>query len=403
MYFCDLYMAERLRQRAQTAAALLLAAALTCALVALAVLMQPSLNLGRRFYGAALIITTIGLITWRTAVWSTFSRRSPTRVLVVGGDARAHLVLAELERHAHLGYSVKALMPGVDRVGWLTAGATAVSTSPLSLVDRLDVAIADPLVRTIVFTESAHERIPVSDLLRWRMQGIEIVEFESFYERITGRLPLAQLRESWLVLAPGVARSASRERLKRLIDLAAAVVIAILASPIALLAAVAIKLDSPGPVFYRQRRVGRNGREFVICKFRSMRDGAERATGAVWAQARDPRVTRVGRIIRALRIDELPQLFNVIKGDMSMVGPRPERPEIVARLIAAIPLYQYRHSVKPGLTGWAQVCYPYGATIEDAQNKLCYDLYYIKNPSLLFDLQIILQTVKIVLFGRGAR
>jgi len=177
----------------------------------------------------------------------------------------------------------------------------------------------------------------------------------------------------------------------------------VLTLPIALIAAIAVKLDSPGPIFYQQDRLGMGGQVFRIFKFRSMRVDAESSTGAAWATPRDPRVTHVGRLMRLLRIDELPQLFNVIRGDMSLVGPRPERPEIVARLVPTIPLYNHRHTMRPGITGWAQICYQYGATVEDAREKLCYDLYYIKNWSLFLDLQIMLQTMKVVLYGRGAR
>jgi exopolysaccharide biosynthesis polyprenyl glycosylphosphotransferase len=239
--------------------------------------------------------------------------------------------------------------------------------------------------------------------MKWRVRGVEILDCESFYERITGKLPVSDLRETWLLFAPGFMRQKWRLLVKRFVDIVTAMVLMICSFPIAALTAMAIKLDSAGPLFYSQNRVGLQGQVFRIWKFRSMRSDAEQPTGATWAVIGDPRVTRVGRIIRRLRIDELPQLLNVLFGDMSLIGPRPERPEITADLNRSLPLYDYRHSVRPGLTGWAQVCYPYGATVEDAREKLCYDLYYIKNWSLTFDLQIMLQTVKVVLYGRGAR
>ena len=233
--------------------------------------------------------------------------------------------------------------------------------------------------------------------------GIGVNDCESFYELITGKLPVTELRHTWLVFAPGFTRRRWSLAAKRLTDIVSGCALLLLTSPISLITAIAVKLDSPGPVFYQQDRVGLGGLVFRIFKFRSMYVDAEAKTGAIWAAQRDPRVTAVGRFIRRMRIDELPQLMNVIRGEMSLAGPRPERPEMVANLSRTIPLYSHRHSMRPGLTGWAQVCYPYGATVEDATEKLGYDLYYIKNWSLLLDLQIILQTMKVVLYGRGAR
>lgn len=236
-----------------------------------------------------------------------------------------------------------------------------------------------------------------------RAMGIGINDCESFYELITGKLPVSELRHTWLVFAPGFVRKRWSVAVKRLIDVVVGCALLLLTLPISLIAVIAIKLDSPGGAFYHQDRVGMGGLVFRIMKLRSMYIDAETKTGAIWAAKGDSRVTPVGRLIRRIRIDELPQLINVIKGDMSLVGPRPERPEIITKLAHTIPLYSHRHSMRPGLTGWAQVCYPYGATVEDTTEKLCYDLYYIKNWSLLLDLQIMLQTMKVVLYGRGAR
>jgi exopolysaccharide biosynthesis polyprenyl glycosylphosphotransferase len=206
-----------------------------------------------------------------------------------------------------------------------------------------------------------------------------------------------------LVFAPGFIRSPSRTLFKRLVDIIGAVMIGVLSLPISVIAAIAIKLESPGPVLYSQDRVGLRNRVFRVYKFRSMRDGAEESTGPVWAAQNDPRATHVGRILRRLRLDELPQLFNVLRGDMSLVGPRPERPELVRELAQALPLYDYRHCVRPGLTGWAQISSPYGASVEDSREKLSFDVYYVKNWSLAFDLQIMIETFKVMMLGRGAR
>ncbi|SRR5579875_420315 len=404
LYFHDFYTPHRARQPARLVVDLISAAALTSLMVVALAFMVPALNLGRRFYGMALLADTVLLIAWRLALGSLLARWFVSKVLVIGDGERAKLISQELERHGHLGYQL------VDFVALeslkMPKLAAGVGSSAISAPRPVSIAGTEAIgseVRTVVLADPNASPIPTRQLLMWRICGVDVVDFESFYERLTGRLPLSQLRESWLIVAPGFLRSTPRECLKRVVDVIAASLLAILTLPVAALIAVAIKLDSPGPVIYRQKRVGQNGRVFDIYKFRSMYHNAEALSGPVWAKAQDPRITRVGRVIRKLRLDELPQLVNVLKGDLSIVGPRPERPELVPRLAQEIPFYEYRHVVKPGLTGWAQVCYPYGSTIKDAEEKLSYDLYYVKNRSLIFDLQIIVQTIKVVLFGRGAR
>jgi len=246
---------------------------------------------------------------------------------------------------------------------------------------------------------------PVVELLDCRMAGIDIVELPSFLERETGKVRLDVLNPSWIVLGEGFRNSLLQRAMERGLDVLASAGLLLLASPVMLLAIIAIKLEDGlrAPVLYRQARVGRNSENFDIVKFRSMRQDAERPGEAIWAKPGDPRVTKVGAIMRKTRIDELPQLFAVLRGDMSFVGPRPERPEFVAQLEQKIPYYRERHTVKPGITGWAQLCYPYGASEKDALEKLQYDLYYVKNRSLLFDLAILIQTVEVVLWGKGAR
>jgi sugar transferase (PEP-CTERM system associated) len=230
-----------------------------------------------------------------------------------------------------------------------------------------------------------------------------VVDAPSFYEHVTGKLFLEGINPSWIIFSDGFKVSRVRKVLKRGMDVLFATVGIILTISFLPLIALAIKLDSSGPVFYRQERVGEKERNFFLYKFRTMRADAESGTGAVWAQKNDLRVTRLGAFFRKSRIDELPQFFNILRGDMSMVGPRPERPEFVDKLKEIIPYYSERHFVKPGVTGWAQVSYPYGASVEDAMEKLRFDLYYIKNISLTFDLMIILETIQVVLFRKGAR
>ena len=243
-----------------------------------------------------------------------------------------------------------------------------------------------------------------TELLHAKLHGQMIVDVRSFCEHMVHRLPVSQISSEWLLTEEGFSLNTrgSLRRLKRAFDLFATLGLLICTSPIMLLTAIAIRVESPGPVIYRQRRVGLFGQDFTVYKFRSMRTDAEK-NGAVWAMKSDPRVTKVGKIIRKTRIDELPQLWNVLKGEMSLIGPRPERPEFVKELEKEIPFYSLRHAVKPGVTGWAQVCYPYGSSVEDSRRKLEYDLYYAKNMSILLDVRIILKTIGVVLFPKGAR
>lgn len=244
---------------------------------------------------------------------------------------------------------------------------------------------------------------PLKDVLSCKLSGIEVMDAPSFYERVTGKLLIESINPSWFIFSSGFRVTALNRLIKRFIDIFCALLGGALVLPFLPLVAFAIRLDSPGPVIFSQERVGEREKSFRLYKFRTMRTDAESGTGAVWAQKDDPRVTRLGRFLRKSRIDEIPQLFNVLMGDMSLVGPRPERPEFVEQLKKVIPYYSERHFVKPGVTGWAQVRYPYGASVEDAVEKLRYELYYIKNLSVAFDVMIILQTVKVVLFQRGGR
>jgi sugar transferase (PEP-CTERM system associated) len=245
--------------------------------------------------------------------------------------------------------------------------------------------------------------MPTDELLRCRVDGINVVEGNSFYEMLTGKLLVESINPSWLIFSNGFQKSRMRRFIKRSSDVVLAAVLLIFLSPLFLLAAIAIKLNSPGPVFFSQERVGEGHKVFRVHKFRSMVQDAEKQSGPVWAQENDPRITKTGRVLRRLRIDELPQLWNVLKGEMSFVGPRPERPMFVEELEKLVRYYRERFAVKPGITGWAQVNYGYGASVRDAVEKLNYDLFYIKNMSILMDMMVILRTIKILLFGYGVR
>lgn len=265
------------------------------------------------------------------------------------------------------------------------------------LVRRLGVREVIVAVR-----DQRNGSVPMKQLLECRITGISVMDLPGFYEREHGQVPVDSLKSSWLVYGKGFAQDPVRTAVKRAFDIVCSIVLLSLAAPVILLAAAAIALESGGPVLYRQERVGRGGRPFMCLKFRSMRTDAEKDGVARWASTSDPRATRVGRFLRKTRIDELPQLLNVLGGEMSLVGPRPERPAFVKQLGEAVPFYNVRHSVKPGVTGWAQVRYRYGASVEEATRKLQYDLYYVKNHSLFLDILILVETVRVVLFSEGA-
>ena len=257
--------------------------------------------------------------------------------------------------------------------------------------------------KIIVALREKRDNFPLNELLKCRMEGIEVMEGNTFYEMLTGKIAVGSINPSWLIFSSGFNKTRLRLILKRALDLILSILLLVLCLPVIAITAILIKIDSKGPAIFSQDRVGKKGKIYRIHKFRSMVDDAEKESGPVWAQNDDERITRVGRFIRKWRIDELPQLWNVLKGDMSFVGPRPERKYFVNKLEEIIPYYSVRFTVKPGITGWAQVCYGYGASVEDAIEKLNYDLFYIKNMTTLIDLMIVLRTIKIVLFGTGAR
>jgi sugar transferase (PEP-CTERM system associated) len=274
----------------------------------------------------------------------------------------------------------------------------------LGLSDNLeDIAAQEHVSRIVVALEERRGSLPTGALVRLKVRGIFIEDAHSIISSLTGRVWLQTIRPSWFVFSSGFRRSKFTIVFKRIMDLALSLALLLLAAPVMVLVAIAIRLNSKGPAIYCQARVGLRGDVFDVLKFRSMRQDAEAQNGAQWAQTDDPRVTAVGRFLRKYRLDELPQLINVLRGQMSFVGPRPERPYFVEQLRKEISYYDERHSVRPGITGWAQVQYRYGASVEDAYRKLEYDLFYLKNLSIFFDCSIILQTVRIVLTGFGGR
>lgn len=320
------------------------------------------------------------------------------RILVVGTGERAARIEACLQRRPDLDAAV---------IGFVQLGEAQVRVGPGRVVGAAEglAATARRLgAHELVVAVDERRGAPVAPLLRCRLDGMRVTDHLSFWERETGQVMLEALEPSWLIYSDGFRIGGwVNRKLKRLGDVAFAGFLLIATAPLMAMAALAVRLDSPGPVLFRQERSGHRGRAFVIHKFRTMRADAERDGRPRWAAERDPRITRVGNLLRKTRIDELPQLWNVIKGEMSFIGPRPERPFFVERLAGEIPYYRERHRVRPGITGWAQVNYPYGASVAEAREKLAYDLYYIKNYSLLLDMLVLLATVEVVLWPKGVR
>jgi sugar transferase (PEP-CTERM system associated) len=352
---------------------------------------------GRDFFPGAvwgLMVLTFTLFAWRAGyTWLVKQPYFRERVYVLGTGERAQRLLNGLRRRAEL---------GIEVVGW--SGTIVGELSREAVAADLMGAVRNMGVhRVIVAMEDRRGTLPVEELLDLRVVGVRVEEATSWLEKISGKIEVDQLYPSWLIFAEGFRFSTFFRVLRRLLNFSIAFLGFLLALPLLPFVALAVKLSSPGPALYRQQRVGRQGHVFYCYKFRTMRQDAEADTGATWATDDDPRITKVGKFLRSSRLDEIPQLWCVIKGDMHFVGPRPERPEFVEWLSKEIPYYGVRHMVRPGITGWAQVSYKYGNTLEDAREKLQYDLFYIKNASLGLDLLIMFQTIKIVLLGRGAQ
>jgi sugar transferase (PEP-CTERM system associated) len=392
------------RQRAGTVGLMIRVAAGAlngAALSALVFYAVPAIAISRQ----VLAVTAVIAVLFSAATRALFDRivdqdTFKSRVLVYGAGQRAASLLQLRRRSDQRGFKL---------VGFVASEGDKIGVPDDKLVPRPDHLLrwarANEVDEIVVSMDDRRRGFPVLELLDCRMAGIDILELPTFLERETGKVRLDVLNPSWIIFGEGFRNSLVQRGLERGLDLVASAMLLLLSAPIMLLAIVAVKIEDGwrAPVLYRQTRVGRYNENFDIVKFRSMRQDAEKSGEAIWATRDDPRVTRVGAIMRKTRIDELPQLFAVLRGDMSFVGPRPERPEFVARLEQQIPYYRERHTVKPGITGWAQLCYPYGASDKDALEKLQYDLYYVKNRSLLFDLAILLQTVEVVLWGKGAR
>ncbi len=389
----DLYDEPQSSGRWVQAFRLFFALGLVTLALSVALKLRPSLLPGKYSAGWGAIILVFALFSWRAAFGWLAKHHFRERVYVLGSGERAQRLVNGLRQRTGL---------GVDVAGW-SGTLEEELTRATAASHLLEVVQAQKVHRVIVAMQDRREKLPVEDLLNLRIKGVRVEEATSWLEKMSGRIEVEQLYPSWLIYGEGFRFSAPFRAVRRLLNFSFALVGLVLSLPLIPFIVLAIKLDSPGLALYRQKRVGRGGKVFDCFKFRTMRRDAEADTGATWALDDDPRITRVGKFLRTSRLDEIPQLWCVLKGDMHFVGPRPERPEFVERLSKDIPYYKFRCMVRPGITGWAQVKYKYGNTKEDAIEKLQYDLFYIKNASSLLDLWIMFQTIKIVILGRGAQ
>jgi len=400
MYLLDLYDLEVHLTTGQLAFSIIYSAGFVCVGIGIFSYLFPGAGLPGNFYFFTIFFTIIFLFLWRyifDLYLTRFGRKE--NLLIIGSES----ITAEIEKEILVREKL-----GVRLIGYIDSGPEARATNLLKAPclgkydDIVRVVRDRDIGKIIVAITERRGGYPVESLLALRASGVRILEWPGFLESLSGRIPIDNLSPSYFIYNDGFRKSRSILFIRRCLSALLAAIILLLFLPVMILVALAIRFDTSGPIFYTQYRVGQGERRFRILKFRSMRVGAEEEGKPQWAVKNDPRVTRVGRFIRAARLDELPQLLNVLRGDLNIVGPRPERPEFVEELNRRVPYYTLRHTVKPGLTGWAQIMFHYSGTIEESKKKLQYDLFYIKNMSVKLDLYILFRTVKIVLLGRGA-
>lgn len=398
-YLFDLYDFVVMHDRRELVLRLVQALGLAWVALALAFYALPQLMLGRGISLIALPLALGLMVGWRVSIhWLLGHPDFGEKILIVGSGTFAVEIAREMLERPDAGYRIAGFVGSDPEL----LGKSLINPRVIGLTSELaDVVRREGIDRIVVAMGERRGQLPTNELLQLSLAGtVNIEEGASFYERVTGRVSLNMIRPSWLIFSSRGRQARIAGITRNIVHRIVALVGALFSLPIAIVTAILIKLDSRGPILYKQERVGKNGGAFMVMKFRSMRTDAEKA-GPVWAAEDDDRTTRVGKIIRKLRIDEIPQFWNILRGEMDFVGPRPERPHFVSQLAEEIPYYEQRHLIAPGLTGWAQIKYPYGASIEDARQKLQYDLYYIKNQSLMLDAIILFETIKIILFGRG--
>jgi sugar transferase (PEP-CTERM system associated) len=400
LYYADLYDLRVVGDRHELFVRIVQALSATSFLLAGIYFVFPQLVIGGGVFVMSSSLVIVAVAGWRVVFeWLTRQVAPRERLLLVGTGAAAVTLAKELfERRQELGVEIAGFVdPDPARVG-----TPVINPGVIGTIDDIPTIVREHGVhRVVVSLADARGKLPMDKLLAMKLAGVSFDHLASVYEEYTGKIAIENLRPSWFIFSHGFRKTRFTRIAKRMIDVVAAAVLLIVTAPLLAVIALAVRLTSSGPALYHQQRVGLGSKPFTVHKFRSMRQDAEATTGAVWAQANDRRLTPIGGFMRKARFDELPQLWNVLRGEMSLIGPRPERPEFVAELTKQIPFYGERHSVKPGLTGWAQVRYAYGASVEDALEKLQYDLFYIKNMSLTLDLFIAFATAKTVILRRG--
>ena len=400
LYYSDLYDRSSLNSGVEVFMGLLQALGSACLVLAMIYYWDEDISLGRgiaAMSGPAIFALMLG----SRAVLSKTSLLlyGPKRVLVVGTGSTGISAVREIISRPELNLKVEGFL---DEHG-LNIGKSLVNPGIIGAVGEVETIVNDRRIDSIILSlKERRGNMPVSELLHLKFGGVEVEDAHSFIEKVTGRIHLEQISPSWLILSDGFRKSQFLYAVKRAFDVAIALIAFVLTLPLMVLVAIAIWLETGTPVLFRQERTGFKGRSFKIMKFRSMCHSAEKG-GPVWAASDDNRITRVGRFIRKYRLDELPQILNVLRGEMSLVGPRPERPHFCELLEEKIVFFQLRHTVRPGITGWAQVKYQYGASVEESKTKLEYDFFYIKHMSIVLDLAIIFETAKVMLYGRGSK
>jgi sugar transferase (PEP-CTERM system associated) len=398
-YLFDLYDFVIMHDRRELVLRLLQALGLAWIALALMFYALPQVMIGRGVTLISLPLALLMMVGWRLSIhWILGHPELGERILIVGSGPFAIEIARETLERKDAGYRVVGFVDNDPAL----VGKSLINPKVIGLTSELSALVrSEHIDRLVVAIGDRRGQFPTQQLLKLSLSGdVSIEESASFYERLTGKVLLDMIRPSWLIFSSRGRRARVNEMARTAMHRTLAFLGAMLSLPIALLTALLIKLESRGPALYKQERVGKNGRPFTLMKFRSMRVDAEK-DGPVWAKTDDDRMTRVGRIIRKIRVDEIPQFWNILRGDMNFVGPRPERPHFVATLAQEIPYYEQRHLIAPGLTGWAQINYPYGASIDDARQKLQYDLFYIKNQNLALDATIMFETIKTILFGKG--
>lgn len=407
IYLYDLYDYGVMHHRRELLLRLIQATGIAWTILAIIYYLIPPLMIGRGTLIYSVVLTLVLLLIWRTMIhFLTGHPELGEKILILGSGKAAVVTANVVFQRRDAGYRIAGFVgvPGVEN-GDSPRSRAELNAEILGTSDELERIVTEKKIdRIVVALAQRRGNFPTDSLLRMSLENhVNIEECASFYERVTGQVHLDMLRPSWLIFSGRTRDTRLKVAFREVINRCVALVGLVLSFPVAVVTALIIKLGSEGDVLYRQERVGRNGVVFQLLKFRSMRHDAEADGLPVWAASDDNRATAFGKFIRKARIDEIPQFWNILKGEMSFIGPRPERPHFIAELAEKIPFYEHRHLVAPGLTGWAQIKYPYGASIEDAREKLQYDLYYIKNQSLALDAIIIFETVKTVLFGKGGR